>query len=446
VLLTALSALQLSVSQIAGTQAEQQELLQAQGKALRDVQEVAAEVRASRDSQSEVSSVRTLSSDAGSAPRSVKAKVLSVQKKTRSARVVSTGEGNVLRLFKSQGPFPGAKVKAEPAAVPADVGAPAPAPAAAGDEPAAASKAPAKEKRSARQRKRDRKAERAAANARARAKKKAELKEKVDSSTDDSVYADSAGDDPGEEAGVGVEADRPGDVPYFSEGNDRPARLTNNIGVSLFEPLREAEWFNLFGEGNWKKLGVGAVRELEVTYTVEARLLDIELAIGLGVRAENLLPTLAATRQFLQERLDGCLDVLEAGGDARAIKVARVMQEIIREKRQRRKHRSDTHAALFAQADKALSKTTTRRIADMLHWQRFGSAPWTKDGQAPGGGGGGGAERPRTRAPKGRKAPWVAGGGAGRAAYERDRKAGKPWIGRKNPAAAVPPTGAGGEG
>ena len=126
-------------------------------------------------------------------------------------------------------------------------------------------------------------------------------------------------------------------MPYFPDGNSRPARLTDNgPGVSLFEALTEPEWYNLFGEENWKKQGLGATRELEVTYTVEARLLDIELAIGLGVRAEDLLPTLVATRQFLQERLDGCLDVLQAGGEARNIKVARVMQEILRERRLRR--------------------------------------------------------------------------------------------------------------
>ena len=454
--LQVLAALQAAVAGIAGTQAEQGEALQTQGEALRAVQEVAAEVRAARGSGSEAGSggVGTPpGSAAGSARPSVRGTIRSVKKKGQ-ARVTTEGERNVLRLFKSQAPFPGSKViKTEPAGTPAQPvgagpgGAGGAATAQPGSTPAApvasgasahatASAIAAHNEKTARQRKR--------ARAEERKKQKALRADKPDSDTDtDSVYAESAPGDPGVEASALEEA-RGAGVPYFTEGNDRPARLTNNVGVSLFEPLREAEWFNLFGEGNWKKLGVGAERELEVTYTVEARLLDIELAIGLGVRAEELLPTLAATRQFLQERLDGCLDVLEAGGDARAIKVARVMQEIIREKRQRRKHRSDTHAALFAQADKALAKTTTRRIADMLHWQRFGEAPWTKDGKAPGGGGGGGNPRPRGRAPKGNKAPWVAGSGKGRAAYERDKKAGAPWIGRQRPPAASPPEGAGG--
>ena len=113
--LQVLAALQASVAGIAGTQADQQALLLAQGEALRAVQEVDAEVRAARDSGSEAGSAHTLSSEAGSARRSVKGRVLSV-KKTGSARVPTAGEKNVLRLFKSQGPFPGSKVvKTEPA-------------------------------------------------------------------------------------------------------------------------------------------------------------------------------------------------------------------------------------------------------------------------------------------------------------------------------------------
>ena len=94
--LQVLAALQASVAGIAGTKAEQQALLLTQREALRAVQEVAAGVRAARDSGSEAGSAHTLSSEAGSARRSVKGRVLSV-KKTGSARVPTAGEKNVLR-------------------------------------------------------------------------------------------------------------------------------------------------------------------------------------------------------------------------------------------------------------------------------------------------------------------------------------------------------------
>ena len=212
-------------------------------------------------------------------------------------------------------------------------------------------------------------------------------------------------------------------IPYFPEGNPRPERIYREENA-LFSTFTEADWANLFTESSWQKIGVGARREIECTYPVEARLLDIETAIGFGVHSQDLLPVLAATRQYLQERLDGCLDVVEAGGDERRIKVVRVMQDIMRDKRMRRPHRSDAHTAMWERAEKQLSRTTDKKVAEMLHFGRFNETPYGKGWT---GGGTPGGKRPQSRRQP-RSGPPAGASAAGRAAYDKDVKGKAPWL------------------
>ena len=226
------------------------------------------------------------------------------------------------------------------------------------------------------------------------------------------------------------EADLGPNIPYFPGGNPRTERFYREAD-SLFLFAREPEWKTLFGESVWKKIGLGAQRELETDYLVEGRLRDIEVAIGHGLAADELLPVLRATRQFLLERLDGCLDVLEADGNSHRVKLARVMQDMVRDKRSTRVHRSSAHQELWARAGVQLERTTDKKFATMLHFERFGESPWSQHGasqqQGRGGGGQPGRQGGAQNASKADEARWS----KGRAAYEKDKKAGASWIGRK---------------
>ena len=253
------------------------------------------------------------------------------------------------------------------------------------------------------------------------AKKKREKRSKAESSgSDSSPGGSSSGAEREDEWGVDA------GVPYFvQEGNTRPLRLSQCR--KPFETLRTPEFKTIFGAQEWEDIGTGAKAELEVTYLVEARLHDIEVAIHLGASIEQILPTLSATRQHLQERVDGCLDVVEADGDAQQIRIARVMQDIVRTKHQRRSHRSSAHAALWKEADKALARSTSKKIANMQHFQRFGEPAWT-------GGGAGGWQKPAPGGkPSGGGQPWkppltaaqMAAGAAARAKGQKGRAAKK---------------------
>ena len=73
---------------------------------------------------------------------------------------------------------------------------------------------------------------------------------------------------------------------------------------------------------------------------------------------------------------------------------------------------------MWERAEKQLSRTTDKKVAEMLHFGRFGETPWGKGGT---GGGTPCGKRPQPRRQP-RAGPPSGASAAGRAAYDKDVK------------------------
>jgi len=128
---------------------------------------------------------------------------------------------------------------------------------------------------------------------------------------------------------------------------------------------------------------MGSQRELEIIWPATGRIRDVCEALLAGADASQVLVTLQAVQDTLQERVDGIIEVADARGEAAGVRWARGLQDATRESRQRRRGRSRRYEQMAQEQDKHMWKAAGRQAGQRHFRELFGKASWTPKGAQP---------------------------------------------------------------